>query len=70
MLSFILPFLYQNSGDAEIIVQLPTIHQPFVTLKIGDAMREAAANDFLRNIMSTLLDAHRHTLYRYFHIRQ
>ena len=70
VLSFILPFLYQNSGYAGIIVQLLTIHQSLVALEISDAMREAATDNILWNIMSSLFDAHRHTLYRHFHIRK
>lgn len=70
VLSFILSFLYQNSGYAGIIVQLPTIHQPLVALEISDAMHEAATDNLLWNIMPALFDAHRHTLYRHFHIRQ
>lgn len=49
-----LSFLYQNSRYAEIIVQLPAIHQHLVSIEIFDAMYEAATDDFFRNIVSAL----------------
>ncbi len=45
-----LPFLYQNSGYAGIIVQLPAIHQHLVVVEINNAMRKATPDDFFRNI--------------------
>ena len=55
-LSFVLPFRYQNSWYAGIIVQLPAIHQHLVSLEIFDAMRKAAPDDFFWNIMPALND--------------